>query len=541
MRDQTGIPDFAGGGRLCTGWARAWLALGAAFIFMSNAFAQDPIPGSLHTSPFPGFASGSGKIANLAVGASTDTAYAVAVQPDGKIVMAGTCSGPSNSDFCLVRLTPDGSLDSTFDGPGGSGNGKFLLPIGSGDDQAFKLALQPDGKIVLAGSCSNGANTDFCVARLNFDGSFDASFVGPGGGANGRFLLPITAGNEEARGLALQPDGKIVMVGYCVGVGGPAFCLARLNADGSLDDGFDGPGGGGNGRFLLTVGVNNDYGLAAAIQIDGKIVVAGYCHISSIFQLCVARLNANGTYDASFAAAGKVLFTVGSGGSDNAFAVTVQADGKILLAGICHNSSNYDFCLARLNPDGTLDSNFDGPTGIGNGKFLFPIGEGRDDLAEMALQPDGKIVVVGTCSTGANDYFCLARLNADGAFDTSFDGPGGADSGKVVLPMGAGFDRALAVALQSDGRILVAGTCLGDFCIARLNGGPYAAKNCSMDVDGDGAMIATRDGLMITRAMLGLTGSAVTNGITFAAHATRTSWTDIRNYLVGQCGMTIAP
>lgn len=554
MRDQAGIPDFAGGGCLCTGWARAWLALGAAFILMANAFAQDPIPGSLHTSPFPGFASGSGKIANLDIGAnSNDYVRAIAVQPDGKIVMAGNCTNGVNYDFCLARLNADGSLDTSFDGPSGTANGKFLLPIGPNDDSVYAMAVQPDGKIVVGGVCGSELTYDFCLARFNGDGSLDASFDGPDGNGNGKFLLPIGPFDDYARALVLQPDGKILITGLCVNdIGSAVFCIARLNANGSLDPTFDGPSGTGNGKFLVSLVISHSP-YALALQADGKILMAGACYdgvVAAKNNFCVFRLNVDGSLDVAFDGPGvpgngKFMFPVGTG-YDAVSALAVQPDGKLVLAGFCGNGAVWAFCLARLNVDGSLDTSFDGPAGTGNGKFILPqMGAGSESANALSLQPDGKIVIAGNCSNGVNDDFCIVRLNADGSFDASFAGPSGTANGRFLLPIGSSVDVAYALALQPDGKILIAGYCYSgtsdDFCIARLNGGPYAAKNCSMDVDGDGAMIATRDGLMITRVMLGLTGSAVTSGVTFAAHATRTSWADIRNYLVGQCGMTIAP
>jgi uncharacterized delta-60 repeat protein len=527
----------------------AHIVIGLLALIGGAAFAQDPIPGSLHTSPFPGFALGAGKIANLAIGTGDDRATAVALQPDGKIVIAGYCSNGSDNDFCLARLNPDGTLDASFDGPSGVGNGQFLLPIGAGDDYAFALALQPDGKIVIGGYCYNGSKDDFCVARLNADGTLDASFVGPGGAGNGKFLLPIGAGNDQATAVALQPSGKIVIAGYCSNGTNQDFCVARLNSDGALDASFDGPSGAGNGKFLLPIGTINDTATALALQPDGKVVIAGYCSNGSNDDFCIARLNPDGTLDVSFdgpggAGNGKFLLPIGAG-NDQTTALALQPDGKIVIAGYCSNGFGFDFCVARLNPDGTLDASFDGPSGAGNGQLLLPIGPSLNAAFALGLQPDGKIVLAGNCINGSDYDFCLARLHSDGTLDTSFDGPSGAGNGQFLLPIGTNNDYARALALQPDGKIVIVGSCYNgsnqDFCIARLNGGPFAAQNCKLDFDGDGKVLATVDGLIATRVMLGMTGNAVISGIAFAPNATRTTWPAIRNYLVSQCGMVIAP
>ncbi len=520
-------------------------ALAAAFAYAlmaAGAFAQDPIPGSLHTSPSPGFASGS-----LPIGLGNDFAYAVVIQPDGKIVLAGFCFNGSNDDFCVTRLNPDGTLDASFDGPGGNGNGKFLLPIGTGSDYARALALQPDGKIVLTGSCSNGINDDFCVARLNADGTLDTSFDGPGGGGNGKVLLPIGS-NDNAYAVAIQPDGKIVLAGYCWNGSNSDFCVARLNADGSLDANFDGPSGTGDGKFLLPIGSGQDRAKAVTLQPDGKILIAGYCHNGANEDFCAARLNVDGTLDTSFDGPsgfgnGTFLLPVGTG-DDLAFALALQPDGKIVLAGTCLNGANNDFCVARLHTDGTLDETFDGASGTGNGKFLLPIGTGTDYAFALALQPDGKVVLAGFCAA-VDDDFCIARLNPDGTLDSTFDGPLGTGNGKFLIPISPGNDVATALALQPDGRIVLAGYCTNggnnDFCVARLNGGPFGAKHCTTDFDGDGKVLATTDMLIGARVALGMTGSSVVSGISFALHATRKTWPPIRDYLVTQCGMVIAP
>jgi uncharacterized delta-60 repeat protein len=519
--------------------------------------AQDPIPGSLHTSPFPGFASGAGKTILSPIGSGGDGVNAIALQPDGKIVMAGACNGGVLPKFCLARLNPDGSLDSTFDGPSGGGNGKFLLPIGAATARAiaYSLALQPDGKIVVAGECSNGTDSDFCLARLHADGSFDDSFDGPSGSGNGKVLLSIGSNAAVARSVVLQPDGKIVVGGFCSnGVNG-TFCVARLLANGKLDASFDGPHAAtspGNGKFQFSIGLGDSQALALALQPDGRIVMAGSCENSAALRIfCLARLNTDGSLDTSFVGPffsgdGRFFVPVGAA-NDVGRQLALQPDGKIVMGGDCELSPGSAFCIIRLNANGTLDTSFDGPSGAGNGKIILPPVIASTPPIELPyallLQPDGKIIMAGWCLNFDNE-FCLVRLNGDGSLDSTFDGSS-SGNGKFSISIGSASDQAYATALQPDGKILIAGSCdsptSGAFCIARLNGGPYGAKHCTFDVDGDGAVLATTDLLIVTRVALGMRGDAVLGGITFAPYARRTSWTDIRNYLVTQCGMTIAP
>ena len=450
-------------------------------VAVSAAQAQDPIPGSLDLS----FGGGTGRIANLAIGTGNDAVRALGLQPDGKIVLAGECLD-GNYHICVARLNDDGTLDTSFDGPDGNGNGKFILRISANGGGARTVVLQPDGKIVLAGYCIE-ENYHFCIARLNVDGTFDLSFNGPAGNGGGRFVLPMTVYGDVAAAVALQPDGKILLTGQCTGSTNQDFCAARLRPDGTLDKSFAGPSGDGGGKFLWSVGTGYDYATALALQPDGKIVLAGYCGAST----------------------------------------------------------NADFCLTRLSTDGTLDTSFQGPGGTGDGKFLLPIGTGNGYATAISLQSDGKIVSAGECLSNGKSYFCTARLNTDGSLDTSFDGSSGSANGGFLLPIGPYMDRGTTIAVQPDGKIVVAGECgngtNNDFCVARLHGGPFGAKQCSLDIDGDGKVSAGTDMLIGTRVALGMTGSAVLSGIVFAPHATRTTWPDIRTYLVSQCGMVIRP
>lgn len=528
----------------CSGLASIVATFLASALSITAAAFPPQIPGNFD----PAFL----KTSNLAIGSGTNQANAMALQPDGKIVLAGQCANGLNADFCLARLNADGTLDTSFTGPGAAAAGKFMLPTGgaAGDNRANAITLQPDGKIIVAGACFNGgANFDFCIARLHPNGSRDANFVGPGGAGNGFFLLSIGAAIDSANAVALQSDGKIVLAGQCsVGVN-TKFCAARLNPDGTLDASFVGPNGNGNGNFLISVGPKQDAANSIAIQPDGKIVLAGACSNSAnVSEFCVARLNTDGSLDIAFdgpgvAGNGKFTFAVG-GVADGVNTILIQPDGNILLVGAC-TAMTVDFCAARLlSGSGALDASFVGPAGNGGGKFLFPVGVNYDIARSAALQSDGKIVLAGSCVQNGFSYFCVARLNGDGSLDSTFDGPNGAGNGKIFLSIGSSNDLATTAVIQPDGKIVVAGYCSNTgtdkFCIARLSGGPYGYKNCTMDIDGDGKVLATTDALMLTRVALGVNGNSVVAGAV-GVGATRTNWAQIRDYLVVQCGMSLAP
>ena len=319
----------------------------------------------------------------------SDFAYALAMQPDGRIVVGGgTSAGPTAGDFALARFNPDGSVDTSF------GGGKVTTDIDGAPNGILDLLVQPDGKIVAAGNSLGFSRFGF--ARYNPDGSLDGGF-----GAEGKVSL---AAGRAAFAVARQSDGKILAAGDSDG----KFALARLNADGTPDLSFD-----GDGRLVTDVGPFGGGAGAMALQPDGKIVAAGF----SIPNFALVRYNPDGSLDPAFGAGGKV--TTDFGGFDSAVAVAVQPDGKIVAAGLRRPfvGGAADVALARYEPDGSLDATFGG-----GGKVTTALPEGSDGLAaDIAVQPDGKLVVVGMSqAAGAAADFLVARYDPAGDLDESF-------------------------------------------------------------------------------------------------------------------------
>jgi uncharacterized delta-60 repeat protein len=264
---------------------------------------------------------------------SDDTASAVAVQPDGKIVVAGLV----DLDFGLTRLNPDGTPDVTFAG-GGVAASDFDV-----EDYPWDLAIQPDGKIVVVGLARDpGGRDDLAIARFNADGSADSSFSG-----DGKARLDFGTDSDAGYGVALQPDGKIVVAGTR---GGQALAVVRFASDGSLDPSFSGDGE----QFFDfggQAGVGSAYGVV--IQPSGKIVVAGEVGIEDL-DFALARFNGDGSPDPSFAGGGAKATSFGEAAT--AYDLAQQPDGALIAAGRAYDSG--DFALARYTADGQLDTSF---------------------------------------------------------------------------------------------------------------------------------------------------------------------------------------
>ncbi len=309
-------------------------------------------------------------------GSTQDYARSLALQADGKIVVAGYTVG-TDRNFALARYNADGSLDSSF----GTG-GKVITDFG-GNDYAYAVTLQADGKIVVAGSFDDNdgsADDDFALARYNTDGSLDSSF-----GTGGKVLTDFHAGWQDiARSIVIGPDGKIVVAGQ----DNQDFAVARYNPNGSLDTSFD-----SDGRVTTAFPFRNDVVHGVALQADGKIVVAG----ESSTDFALARYNANGSLDASFGSGGTVLSDFGV--VDIATGLVLQSDGKIVVAGYSTTGSGYNFQFARYNTNGSLDASFGN-----NGSVVTDFGN-ADQAHAIALQADGKVVAAGY----AGNDFALAR------------------------------------------------------------------------------------------------------------------------------------
>ena len=522
----------------------AWLALSTATL------AQ---PGTLDVTTY-------GPYSGLAYGQFPSTVNHVftlhdaIVLPDDRVVAGGTCTAVAGgaatpgTRFCLGVWSASGAGVTLY--VHGSAVNRVSANAGGA------LAAQRDGKIVVTAPCrydaAPGTVTQFCTVRFNADFSSDTGFAT---GFQNTSPSPSSNGDSYANAIAIQPDGKILVAGQCSDASGTAFCAARLLPDGQGDSTF---GGASSLRTFLGVvsPASFDRVKRIALAPNGQIYLGGDCKQSTGFQVaCVARLNADGTRDQALSnnTAKPLSFAaIGNGVSNDTISdMLVQANGNFIFAGSCRNPSSTTIvpCALRLSaPDAIQfysDTDYLGakvPTVSGN-TLREPAADGAFSIVRIHLQPDGKMLAL--LQDGAsNSNFRVRRYNEDGSVDASwrqvtFDFNTATDNA-------SGFAKGLALGQQRSGKVIAMGYTQSTNVenpqarVIRLENRGNPGRNCSSDVDGDGKVLSTTDGLLLTRVAAGLTGNAVISGA-IGAGAARNTWPLIRDNLITQCGMLVAP
>ena len=370
-----------------------------------------------------------------------DEANAIAIQKDSKIVVVGHSviedEGEEEFDgienkIDVIRYNTDGTLDTSFDG-----NGIVTTSIGNNILIPTDIAIQNDGKIVITGtmyiSSDSGTDSDesIFVMRYNSDGTLDTSFDDDG------IVITTIESDAQSYALAIQNDGKIVITGDPI--------IVRYNTDGTIDTGF------GNEGIIVTAA---GYVLASiAIQSDGKIVLAGvHSPDSGNGNILVMRCNPDGTLDTSFDDDGVAITEIDN--DAESYAVAIQNDGKIVVTGETWTGNNFDsnIIVIRYNPDGSEDISF------GDDGIVITSIDSQAGAYDIAIQNDNNIVVTGTSTVQGNsrDYaLTVVRYNISGTLDTNFDGDGIVTT--KIYGDGDSYDVADGIAIQSDGKIVVAG------------------------------------------------------------------------------------
>lgn len=391
----------------------------------------------------------------------SDVIYDMVIQSDGKILVAGRSYVPPSSsptsDFAVARYNANGTLDTTF-----SGDGKLITNLG-GRDIAYNVAVQSNKKIVVSGESCESLLTiggcDLAVVRYNPNGVLDTTFSG-----DGKVLTDFSGGdNGTVGGLSIQNDQKIVVAGYMERSSNYDIAVHRYNTDGSLDTTFSGDG-------MTNINIapgRHDFSSVLAIQkaTDGKIVVAGYSGDVNFENndFVVVRLKPNGALDNTFSGDGKQITDFGGDDYPWGFAGQPDLSGKFLAVGQKFNpgTSTSVIAMARYNPDGSLDTTFNG-----TGKKAFSVFPGISSFAGDAviLSSNKKIVLTG----GSGPDFAMLRLTPNGGLDATFSG-----DGRAIIDFGGNFDFAWIVALQtSDGKYVTGGYthdgAQSDFALARV-------------------------------------------------------------------------
>jgi len=359
----------------------------------------------------------------------------VALQSDGKIISVGRSKHGTDYNFAIYRHLANGTLDTTF----GTNGGIFVDMKGTNRfDQANVVLIQPDGKILVAGSAglaTDNSTAHFGFIRLTVNGALDTTF-GTGGKTSFVVGNNSSSPNNRVFDMKLQSDGKIVAVGKASNTSSFSdYGIVRLNADGSLDTDFS-----NDGKYTVDLGYVLDESTHLNInEANGKILMAGETNSN----LGLVMINGDGSLDTTFGTAGKMIVDL-----NNALVysgVAFQNDGKILVSG---NESG-DIVVYRILTDGTLDTTFGT-----NGKALTDLDSGSVDKASktMMIQPNGEIIVVGETNTGATNYFALVRYTNTGQLDTSFS-----SDGIVLTNIGSGFNSTTSAVFQPDGKLVVAG------------------------------------------------------------------------------------
>ncbi len=409
------------------------------------------IPGNAQVGNLDLSFSGDGKLLTP-IGGGTNVAYGVTVQSNNRIIAVGLTRSGGNDNFAVVRYLEDGTLDTSFDG-----DGIVEIDIDGGNDEARDVLVLGNSNILVAGTAVTGGGKDFAFALLDPSGKLVASF-----GDGGKLTINFNNTNDVLSRITLHGD-RIYAVGSSISNDVEQYAVAAIKTDGTLENAFS-----GDGKLVFDVDAGQDVATSIAIQSDDKLLVAGYTGIGFAKEFCIVRFKPDGTLDSGFSQDGIVMPDVGTT-DDRAYGIAIQDDQKIVVAGSSLGETGYDFALVRLGIDGSIDLDF-GEDGFA----VETIGPFYDDARDMILQPDGKILVTGYAAQAASDAdFGLARFTRDGVLDNTFSG-----DGKVITIIGSGEseDEAHAIALQPDGKIVIVGEAENssgnvDFALARYLSG----------------------------------------------------------------------
>ncbi|MCB0748645.1 MAG: hypothetical protein KDC90_14385, partial [Ignavibacteriae bacterium] len=323
---------------------------------------------------------GTSGISIVPIATSSELAYSVSIQSDGKIIAAGYSQYAATTSAALVRLKSNGEMDDSF-----GTNGFITTKVRPSNCAALSSVIQNDGKIVAAGY----SNNEFAIARYIQNGDLDISF-----GTNGIAATLVGKLDAAANALALQNDGNLIVAGYSYNGSNRDYTLVRYKTNGFIDNAF-----GTNGIVTTPIGNSDDEIKSVIIQSDNKIVAAGNSFNGTNYDFSIARYDPTGILDNTFGTDGKVITSFGSLGS-GITSIAIQSDEKIIAVGSSYNS----FAIARYSSNGDLDNNFGS-----NGTVTTEIGMIYANANSVSIQSDGKIVVAGYSSNGTDNDIAIVR------------------------------------------------------------------------------------------------------------------------------------
>ncbi|WP_319496867.1 DUF4347 domain-containing protein [uncultured Cohaesibacter sp.] len=360
-----------------------------------------------------------------------------------------TASSGQDIDIGLTKYLSDGTIDTAW-----GTNGTVITAINSYDETPVSMTLQADGRILVVGAYNNGTSDHGLIVRYNADGSLDGGF-----GSGGVLGVGAALGdNDYGRSILVQPDGKIVVTGNVYSGGLSAIYVTRHNTDGSLDSSFD-----TDGLVALNIDAYDEFVTSMVLQPDGKIIIGGYNDTGVSMDFALIRLNSDGSYDTSFDGDG--IWTNLNGASDQlSYQIALDGEGRILIAGTTNAAGNTDSFVMRVRTDGSLDTTFGT-----NGSVTLAVGSQAETISGISVQSDGRILIAGSAYNGTDYDLLVVRLNADGSVDTSFG-----SAGYVIEDLSGGDDQINALAISDTGSIVVGGRSGDDGFLARFEStGPF--------------------------------------------------------------------
>lgn len=416
---------------------RSLASIAAALVVLAHGLPAQAAAGQLDHS-----FSNDGRATAFPKGA---TGFGVAIDGKGRIVVAGYTLD-DDTDLALARFRPDGTPDPNF----GGGDGRVTTDLG-GTDYGFDVAIGSNGRIVLAGQRVRPSGSLMAVAVYGPRGVLDRDFSKDG-------ITFVDFGKEfqGANAVTVGANDKIVMGGSTSNGETSRWALARLRPKGSRDRDF-----GGDGRVTVDLTASDEQINDLTIVAGGKVVAVGSAESGLSPRVAIGRFLIGGTLDRAFGKRG-VKITDVANGSDTAYGLAEQPDEKLVVVGHVANGGKADWGVLRYGTNGRLDDTFHG-----DGIRILAFGSDYEFAQSAAVQPNGRIVVVGRIRRSGNDHFGIVRLKPNGSYDQGFS-----KDGRVIVDFDGGSDTARDVALQDNGRIVVAGEALDRgrrrFAVTRL-------------------------------------------------------------------------